>query len=177
MEKISELMDGELDSRECRVQIQRLEHDPALTGHWETYHLIRDALRNEVDLGPQFSRKVHERLAGEPVIIAPHTRASHRVARYALPMAAGLAGIAVVGWLALSSGTMSGGSVQTVAQHAAPAAAVAPLAKSTAPAAQPMDGQVRDYMLAHQEFSPSTAMQGVASYVRTVSTDDTPGAQ
>jgi hypothetical protein len=29
-------------------------------------------------------------------------------------------------------------------------------------------------MLAHQEFSPSTAMQGVASYVRTVS-EDTPG--
>jgi len=57
--------------------------------------------------------------------------------------------------------------VQTVAQRAGPAAAPA------APAAS-VDGQVRDYMLAHQEFSPSTAMQGVASYVRTVS-EDTPG--
>ena len=34
------------------------------------------------------------------------------------------------------------------------------------------NGEFRDYMLAHQEFSPSTAMQGVASYVRTVPYED-----
>jgi sigma-E factor negative regulatory protein RseA len=168
-------MDGELDARESRVQIQRLERDPALAGEWETYHLIRDALRNEIDLGPQFARKLHERLADEPVIVAPHTRLSHRMVRYTLPMAAGLAGVAVVGWLALSSGQMSGAG-QTVAQNAVPVPAVATVTKP-APATQAVDGQVREYMLAHQEFSPSTAMQGVASYVRTVSTDDTPGAQ
>jgi sigma-E factor negative regulatory protein RseA len=33
-------------------------------------------------------------------------------------------------------------------------------------------GVMNDYLTAHQEFSPSTAMHGVASYVRTVPTDE-----
>jgi sigma-E factor negative regulatory protein RseA len=173
MEKISQLMDGELGARESRSQIQRIETDPELSDGWETYHLIRDALRNEVDVGPQFVRRLHARLEQEPAIVAPHTRLPARVVRYTLPMAAGIAGVAVVGWLALSNTPMTGagGGVQTVAQQSVPPAATAPAAP--APAA-PVNGQVRDYMLAHQEFSPSTAMQGVASYVRTVS-EDTPG--
>jgi hypothetical protein len=36
-------------------------------------------------------------------------------------------------------------------------------------AVKPADGAVNDYLLAHQQVSPSTTMQGVASYVRTVS--------
>ena len=31
---------------------------------------------------------------------------------------------------------------------------------------------MNEYLVAHQEFSPSTAMQDVASYVRTVSADE-----
>jgi sigma-E factor negative regulatory protein RseA len=170
MEKISELMDGELSARESRSQIQRLEKDPDLGDSWETYHLIRDALRNEVDLGPAFAKRLHDRLEREPAIVAPHTRLVNRVVRYSLPMAAGVAGIAVVGWLALSNLPGSGGMQQLAQAPAAQqAAAIAP-----APAAARVNGQVRDYLLAHQEFSPSTAMQGVASYVRTVSADDTP---
>jgi sigma-E factor negative regulatory protein RseA len=172
MEKISELMDGELGARESKSQIRRLEDDPQLSACWETYHLIRDALRNEVDVGPQFTRRLHELLQAEPAIVAPRTRLSAPLVRYTLPMAAGLAGVAVVGWLALSNapsgpGIPAAATGQTLAKAAAQ--------KPSAPAQRPMDGSVRDYMLAHQEFSPSTAMQGVASYVRTVSTDDAPG--
>jgi sigma-E factor negative regulatory protein RseA len=163
MEKISQLMDGELSARESRSQIQRLEHDRGLSEGWETYHLIRDALRNEVELGPQFSRRLHERIEQEPAIVAPHTRLPARMVRYTLPMAAGIAGIAVVGWLALSGTAPTDPGPRTLAQQAAAPAAGAPV-----------DGEVRDYMLAHQEFSPSTAMQGVVSYVRTVS-EDAPG--
>jgi sigma-E factor negative regulatory protein RseA len=61
--------------------------------------------------------------------------------------------VALVAWLALSM-QMPGG-------------APAPQARLQVPLAAP--AAVNDYMLAHQEFSPSTAMRGVASYVRTVS--------
>jgi sigma-E factor negative regulatory protein RseA len=172
MEKISELMDGELSDGDCRSQIQRLERDPQLSDSWDTYHLIRDALRNEVGLSPGFARRLHEQLEREPVILAPHRRLTSRLVRYTLPMAAGLAGVAVVAWLALSTGTTTDVG-QTMAQQAPTSAASPPHAL----AAAPVDGEVRDYMLAHQEFSPSTAMQGVASYVRTVSADETPGGQ
>ena len=169
MEKLSELMDGELGERESRAQIQRLEKDPQLGESWETYHLIRDALRSEVDLGPAFTQRLHQRLEQEPHIVAPHTRFMRRAVRQTLPMAAGVAGLAVVGWLALANLPGTGNGVQTVAQVPAQKQSVA-----RAPGSGTVNGQVRDYLLAHQEFSPSTAMQGVASYVRTVSTDDTP---
>ena len=161
MEKISELMDGELPARECKRQIERLEHDTQLNNGWDTFHLIRDALRQEVELGPDFTRRVHDCLEREPTVIAPHTRLAHRMVRYTLPIAAGVAGVAVVGWLALSA-QAPGGPEQM--QAAAPAA--------VQPAAA-----VSDYMLAHQEFSPRTAMQGVASYVRTVSADEADSAR
>ena len=69
---------------------------------WETYHLIRDALRREAELPLDFTRRVHERLGQEPTVIAPHMRLSHRVVRYTLPLAAGVAGVTLVAWLALS---------------------------------------------------------------------------
>jgi len=157
MEKISELMDGELPPRESKRQLERLEHDAHLSTGWDTYHLIRDALRREVGLGPEFTHRLRECLQREPTVIAPHTRLSHRVVRYTLPMAAGVAGVAVVAWLALS--TQAPGGSQ-------------PTQPGTAVAAPPAGGAVNDYLLAHQEFSPRTAMQGVASYARTVSADE-----
>jgi negative regulator of sigma E activity len=37
---------------------------------------------------------------------------------------------------------------------------------------QVANGEVNDYLLAHQQFSSGTTLQGVASYVRTVSGQD-----
>jgi hypothetical protein len=37
---------------------------------------------------------------------------------------------------------------------------------------QVANAEVNDYLLAHQQFSSSTTLQGVASYVRTVSGHD-----
>jgi len=67
-------------------------------------------------------------------------------------------------WLALS--------LQPFAPQSAPCRAAA--AQPAAVAAVPASAQAAasDYLRAHQEFSPSVAMQGVASYVRTVSTGD-----
>lgn len=170
MEKLSQLMDGELGSRECKNQIVRLEQDPLLVQGWETYHMIRDAIRHdEVEFGADFARRLHERLAQEATVIAPHTRLRYQVARYTLPLAAGVAGVALVAWLAVSL-QHSGQQGQLVAQAPAPAAP----ALSTAQAV-PMDGRVSEYLTVHQEFSPRTALQGVGSYVRTVSAADGSG--
>jgi len=170
MEKLSQLMDGELGSRECKNQILRLEQDPSLVQGWETYHTIRDALRNEdVEFRADFGKRLHERLAQEAIVIAPHTRLRYQVARYTLPLAAGVAGVALVAWLAVSL-QPSGQQGQLIAQ-APPRAAPAPATAQSVP----MDGRVSEYLTVHQEFSPRTALQGVGSYVRTVSAADGSG--
>ena len=171
MEKISQLMDGELEGRECDLQLKRLREDAALTQSWAAYHLIRDVLRDEACVSIGVARRVHERLEREPTVIAPHTRLVARVSRYALPIAATIAGVAVVGWLALS--------FRPQLESAGLMTAQAPQAVMPAPPPKPVElavlsanGQMNDYLLAHQEFSPSSELQGLAPYIRTVSNRD-----
>jgi sigma-E factor negative regulatory protein RseA len=165
MEKISQLMDGELEEHECRVQLGRLGEDVDLVQGWATYHLIRDVLRDEVAACPNLVRRVRQRLDKEPTVIAPHTRSVARITRYALPMAAAIAGVTVVGWLALSLRPAIESAGPT-AQNTPPPVSAPSLAVASA------NGQVSEYLLAHQEYSPSTAIQGVASYIRTVPNRD-----
>jgi sigma-E factor negative regulatory protein RseA len=168
MEKISELMDGELRGRKAKTQIQRLEHDPELGDIWGTYHLIGDVLRKEAGLGASFNRRLHEALDSEPIVIAPHMRTGHRLVRHSLPLAAGFGGVALVVWLAMSLHP-SGPQPAPVAAMQAPPAAVA---SATAEGPASAYGAANDYLRAHQEFSPTAAMQGMASYVRTVAVEE-----
>lgn len=170
MEKISQLMDGELEEHECRLQFRRLGQDVGLVQSWETYHLIRDVLRDEALACPDLVRRVRQRLDKEPTVIAPHTRLAARVARYTLPMAAAIAGLTVVGWLALSLRPAIESAGPGSAQNTSPVSATAKPAPSLVVASA--DGQMNEYLLAHQEYSPRTAIQGVASYIRTVSNRD-----
>jgi sigma-E factor negative regulatory protein RseA len=170
MEKISQLMDGELEEHESRVQFRRLGEDGGLVRSWETYHLIRDVLRDEAAACPDLVRRVRQRLDKEPTVIAPHTRFAARIARYTLPMAAAIAGVTVVGWLALSLRPAIESAGPTAQNNPPPVSGPAQPAPALAVASA--NGQVNEYLLAHQEYSPSTAIQGVASYIRTVSNRD-----
>ncbi len=176
MDKLSALMDGELEPADSKRQIERLENDPDLATGWQTYHLIRDALRDDLNLNPVFSHRFHERLVQEPTVLAPRRLVPQPIVRHALPIAASVAGVAVVAWLALSSPVTTGPAPLVAQVRTAPDAQV-----RTAPDAQQGTAQIPagsrhagipEYLVAHQEFSPSTAMQGVASYVRTVSTEE-----
>jgi sigma-E factor negative regulatory protein RseA len=170
MEKISQLMDGELGERETRLQIRRLGSDASLVQAWDTYHLIRDALRDDICVGSDFERRLRQRLDGEPTLIAPHVHFASRVVRYSLPLAAAVAGVAVVGWLALTAQLQPAPSPTAIGS--APSVVATKTERPVPPAPAPAGGQMNDYLLAHQEFSPTAAMQGVASYVRTVSNED-----
>ena len=106
MEKISQLMDGELDEREARLEIRRLGADESLAQAWDTYHLIRDVLRDDLRIGSDFESRLRQQLEAEPTVVAPHARFASRVVRHTLPLAATVAAVAVVGWLALNHGAL-----------------------------------------------------------------------
>jgi len=155
-------MDGELEDHEATGQVRRLKQDPELRTAWETYHLIGDAMRGEAGYSPGLAVKISARLAAEPTVLAPRPRMQLRnVRRLALSVAASIGGVVLVAWLALFDNPFV--PQQNLAVNQAPPGAQTQLA------ATPANGAVNDYLLAHQQFSPSTAMQGVASYVRTVS--------
>lgn len=165
MDKISALMDGELDDRQALEQFARLKQDERLADCWDTFHIIGDALRGEPVLSEGFGRRLTERLTGEPTVLAPQRRAAKRLTTYALSAAASLSAIALVGWMAFLNNPLAP-QPEIVAKTVSTVPAPAPSPQLTS---LPSDGSMNEYLIAHQEFSPSTSIQGVVPYIRTVS--------
>ncbi|OGA48467.1 MAG: hypothetical protein A3F74_21380 [Betaproteobacteria bacterium RIFCSPLOWO2_12_FULL_62_58] len=165
MDKISALMDGELDERQARQELARLRQQRELRESWDTFHLIGDALRGDALLSANLKRRVSERLAQEPIVMAPRRRAARKIVTYALSAAASISAVALVGWVAISTSTVS--TQPEIARAPAPAAILP--APAPQMASVPSEGSMNEYLLAHQGFSPSTAIQGVAPYIRSVS--------
>ena len=163
-EKISALMDGELDERAAQALLDALHEDAVALEAWRSYHLVSDAMRDTRLLSPGFAARVVGRLAAEPTALAAaRTRAEPRSWIALSAAAASLAAVALVGWLAFAPRQDA-----PVAAPLAKAPSVLPAAPSR-PAIVPLPSAARDYLLAHQGFSPRVSFQGMAPYVRTVS--------
>ena len=154
-ETLSAWMDSELSGEQAGPLLPQLKRDAQLRRNWDCYHLIGDALRG-VD-GADLCAGIRARLDAEPTVLAPQRRSKPEKLRWAaLSLAASVTAVAFVGWMALA------GTQQASLQVAAvPASEVRQVAV-------PAGKGATDYLLAHQRYSPSSAMQGVASYVRTV---------
>lgn len=188
MDKISALMDGEVEGSQAVTDLSRIRSSTELREAWETYHVIGDALRGEPLLSADFSSRLSERLAAEPTVLAPRrTLRFANIPTYALSAAAGLSAAAFVAWMALSTespinpGTAGSSNIAATSpapsvSNSSPVVAAADAVAGGAlsePAGReanqgPDDSKVSDFMLAHQGVSPSTALQGVAPYIRTV---------
>jgi len=181
-EKISALMDGELDERSAGVMIDALGSDREALETWRHYHLISDSMRDSRLLSEGFAARLGERLAGEPTVLAPRGLRSAQPRKwigFPAAAAASVAAVSLVGWLAFAP-QQQGIPVATVAEAIkSPAftSAVAPAAPVLMkPATIPLPSSANDYLLAHQGFSPRMSLQGMAPYVRTVS-DSPPEAR
>jgi sigma-E factor negative regulatory protein RseA len=157
-ERISALMDGELDERAAAGAIEALHREGEALDCWRLYHLISDGMRDTPLLSEGFTRRFSERLAAEATVLAPADLPGKTpVQRFAFAAAASVAAVALVGWLALAP------------QPEAPAP-VAQLRPAITPVVTvPLSSAANDYLLAHQGFSPRVSLQGMAPYVRTVS--------
>jgi sigma-E factor negative regulatory protein RseA len=166
MDRISALMDGELDAREAAPEIAQLKNDAELRRRWDEFHLVGDALRGELMLSPGFGERFSRRLADEPTVLAPRrTRPdARRVATYAMSAAASISAAALVAWVALAP-QQPGENVALQPAPPLPAPRVEPAREL---ASVPSEGRMNEYLLAHEAFSPSTAIQGLAPYIRSV---------
>lgn len=154
-EEISRLMDGELDDGCVENACAQLKQPDGMAT-WVCYHVIGDSLRGTSDITPGFSRRFAARLAAEPTVLAPRAHAA-RPQTYAWAAAAGVAAVALVGWVAF-------GTLQTEPAAMAKAGEAATIRPTQVfPRSVPAD-----YLLAHQEYSPTAQIQGVGPYLRSV---------
>jgi len=156
-ERISALMDGELEGHAAEEAIESLRNEGEALESWRMYHLISDGMRDTRRLSAGFTARVSQRLAAEPTVLAPGRLPGRTPAhRFAYAAAASVAAIGLVSWLAF-------GPQSEVARPG-------PIAKETpiAPVTVQLTSSANDYLLAHQGFSPRVSLQGMVPYVRTV---------
>jgi sigma-E factor negative regulatory protein RseA len=155
-QEISALMDGELFEDEAETIFDHIKHDPDAHNDWALYHMIGDVLRQPDLIHRDISARVSERLQNEATVLAPRSRALRQKARvFALSAAASLVGVGIVFWMSMQI------SPETSPQLALQQTNMHPVNLQIQP-------QADDYLMAHQEFSPSNDMNGGASYIRTV---------
>jgi sigma-E factor negative regulatory protein RseA len=155
-EKISRLMDGECDEAELEGLCATLKR-PEAFATWSCYHAIGDVLRGQHAAQRGFSSRFAARIAQEPTVLAPRPRLNSRTASWALAAAATVAAVSVVSWTAFSVVDDIPAVLAKARQSGAVRATQLRLANVPA-----------DYLLAHQEYSPATAIQGVGPYLRAV---------
>ncbi|MEW8507046.1 MAG: sigma-E factor negative regulatory protein [Candidatus Thiodiazotropha sp.] len=72
-ERLSALVDDEISEHEISGEINKLKNSPERLDVWSRYHLIGDAMRNELgkihDTG--IARSISQQLENEPVVLAP----------------------------------------------------------------------------------------------------------
>lgn len=183
-EALSAMLDGDaVDAdRACRAWRQ----NPQCRADWYVYHLIGEVMRSDETRGSprhdaQFLDRLRERLAREPVLVAPASRAVHTPwARraWAAPAAVAAGFLAVVGVVVVAGVGVEGKSLDRSAQAegAARAKGVASLQPVSA-AASAMPGAAADgvlirdaeldrYLAAHKQYSGTSALAVPGGAVR-----------
>lgn len=178
-EKMSALMDGELNDEIPANIIAQIRHSGHLQGEWETYHLIGDILRHPATTPLDISGRVARALEKEPAILAPRSRSDKQEAGKRSGMspvfavAASITAVATVAWVSLQTTEQAatGNRHMAVVERPMMEEAITKVSFSqTTPAVAVTedDGQIDDYLLAHEEFSHQMVAQGVSHYTRKV---------
>lgn len=164
---LSALLDGEAEEHEIRGLLTSLRADADLRRESSVYCLIGDSLRGETALDRDLVAGVMQALADGPVVLAPRARPSS-VARPLLALAASVAGVAVVGWLALAP-QQPGSTAPVMAKNEQVLLRAEKLAGVPAKVAPIAQGNMQEYLVAHQASISGLQLPSPAGHIRPVS--------
>lgn len=183
-ELLSSLLDGESQAGEQALRAWR--DDASTRSDWHCYHLIGELLRSDnvrVDArhDAAFLGRMRERLAAEPVLLAPSIQPSLPRAAWrwswVAPMAVAAGFVAVAGVLVvIRVAAPEGAAAERSATLTAPAAAQRLPALAAASQVNGATGQlIRDaeldrYLAAHQQYNATSALAVPGGGVRKAAT-------
>lgn len=194
-ERLSALVDGELEMHAVGEACTQWRHDEELRSTWHAYQLIGDALRSE-DLtisaahDESFLVALRARMADEPVILAPEPVVPVQVATDAeLPQVRAVGGerqgrwswwaptavaagfVAVAGAVLVTRGPVSRGPEAVLASNPLPAQTLAPAAPSVVNGKLIRDARLDRYLSAHKQFAGSSALGVPSAFLRDASAE------
>ncbi len=175
--ELSALFDGELEDHEVAPIVRAALADDKQLADWQAYALIGDQLRGAHGCAPDFVENIMVRVREEPQVLAPGNlrRQPHHPL---LALAASVAGVAVVGWLALTNTPQVQGP--QIAYVAVPPAPTFAKADSNKPAPSQIQSvrvdraEMGEYLVAHHAHASAFHLGEGVQHVRSVSmTGDT----
>lgn len=171
--ELSALLDGELDPYEARPLVRDTLQDSELRKRWQTYVLVGDQLRREGSATTDLTAGVMARIREEPVVLAPGRLRPAGRQHSLLALAASVAGVAVVSWLALSDNSQyEPATSQMAAVSPAPTFMSVPAKISgshmTVAATVPLHSDMSEYLLAHHIHASTFRLGDNTEHVRTV---------
>lgn len=153
-EKMSALLDGELDSEQLESVLKAMDSDEKLQGQWDLFHMIGDVMREGLPAQMSISDRVAARLESEPALVSkdiqlvPGHKQKEAANRAWYSVAASLAGIAFVGWVAWQSFIPASNAPGQISASLAQQMQASPKVKPVA-----YESRVNDYWVAHQQLS------------------------
>lgn len=177
-EKISALVDGEMSREEVEHLVDGLRHDTAGQMCWRHYHLISDALKNNLPdrLPEDFVNRISQALESEPLLCTPPRRTFNTPAFLTPTIGFALAAsIAAVVFIGFGWNTQTGiEQMPTLASNNTPTSAITTV--STQPMVsyanvhgkqwdveQPeLASKLNDFLINHNQYS---AMDGIHNSV------------
>lgn len=166
--ELSALLDGEFEEHEARAVVDAALND---NERWQMYALIGDGLRGDCPETPDMTARVMSRLREEPVVLAPgNLQPVRRRHQPLLALAASVAGVAVVGWLALAGNSQLPVSEGRLAAAVPPAPTLvkAPDNVARMPPRLNEQGDMNEYLLAHHAQAATVRLGDSTKQVRTV---------
>ncbi len=174
-EKLSALMDGELDRSDAIAAIKTLGQDVQQRGDWDCYHLIGDALRGDSPAvtarRKACAESIFAKLAAEPTILAPtampvsaklsvvaRPMAVEKKTRMVLAMAASVVTVTAIGVIAMRQQTGVVVPLQ-VAEQTRLVPLSAPSAAAVTAGELEANKRVNDYLVIHRQFANASAFQ------------------
>lgn len=175
--ELSALFDDELEPHEFERSSKQLLANPANSEAWHTYALIQDQLKGEPVGSRDLLADVMARVREEPVVFSPRPLSRKNVPHPLLALAASIAGVVVVGWLALAGdGRPSPPDRQFAAVAPPPTFVRADGQRLASAPVQPTESRGRseradlsEYLLAHHAHAPTFRLGDGVQHVRTVS--------
>lgn len=157
-EKLSLLVDDELDNTQAYALLKALQHETELQAKLRRYALISQALKSEQCslASPDFADKIHQKLKQEPIYFLPRKKTHDNFKKSALAVAAS-AVLAVV-WF----------SANQLQHPVQPYADVNAIAQRSVQAEQ-MNARFKEYLQAHDNVWYVNDNVGNSSYARLAS--------
>jgi sigma-E factor negative regulatory protein RseA len=181
LERLSALLDEQLEPQDTTHKIGQLLKKQSVYQHWYRYHLIGDAIRQELGpaVNPQLAAQVSKRLEQEPVVLAPTALKQADTNRWFKPAA----GIAIAASVALMVVAFAPQLIN--APSSIPTTDLAKATQTTKPILYvaedgtrwdllqkpKVESRLNNYLVNHQELAPVSNMKGIMPYASFVSYD------